>query len=79
MHGRRHFFKVVIRGGIFASLSLLSGALIKRWSESADCRQNFSCGNCSISSGCRLPQADEYRLAKARGSDANLKYGRGEK
>jgi hypothetical protein len=62
---RRHFFTALIRGGILASLTILSGALIRRWSESADCPHNFTCGNCDLSNRCELPEADSHRLEKA--------------
>jgi hypothetical protein len=66
MPDRRKFISTLFRGTILGSLTALSGVLIHRWSEAEDCRQNYSCGRCSLSGQCRLPEADQHRLEKAR-------------
>ena len=76
MQNRRKFISMVIRGGIFASLGVLSGVLVRRWSEAEGCRENFICGGCDLSNQCRLPEADRYRLDQARFSKTNPNDGR---
>ncbi|MDP1622888.1 MAG: hypothetical protein Q8M08_11190 [Bacteroidales bacterium] len=76
MQNRRAFFKTMIRGGIFTSLTVLSGVLIRRWSESEDCQKNFACNNCGLSNRCQLPEADRYRLDAARSPKVNTSDGK---
>jgi hypothetical protein len=79
MQDRRKFITTLMRGGIFASLTLLTGALVHRWGESDGCRQEFACGQCNVSDGCRLPEADRYRLDKARRPKMNKGNGKAAK
>ncbi len=76
MKNRRAFLKTVIRGGIFASLAIAGGIFVRRWHQSDDCNRNFACGNCHLSDKCALPEADKYRLEKARGNPMNAENGR---
>ena len=76
MQNRRQFVQTLIRGGIFSSLTLLSGALIFRWGGAADCHQNYISGNCDFSNQCNLPEADKHRLDKARLPKTNAEDGR---
>jgi hypothetical protein len=76
MQNRRKFISAVIRGGIFTSLGVLSGVLIRRWSEADGCRENFICGTCDLSNQCRLPEADRYRLDQARFNITSASDGR---
>ena len=61
MQSRRQFLSTLIRGSILASLALLSGILVRRWKNADGCHQNYTCGNCSLSDNCRLPEANNYR------------------
>ncbi|MEI7724524.1 MAG: hypothetical protein WCK09_05425 [Bacteroidota bacterium] len=76
MQNRRNFIQTLARGTIFASLTFLSGIFIHRWSEAGDCEQNFTCGNCKLSNRCKLPEADQYRLEKARSPKSKTANGR---
>jgi hypothetical protein len=76
MQNRRNFIQTLARGGIFASLTFLSGIFIHRWSEAGGCEQNFICGNCSLSDRCKLPEADQHRLEKARSPKKKTTDGR---
>lgn len=64
--GRRNFLTLLARGGVLASLGLLAGSLGSRERGEEGCRNDFVCGSCRKSSDCRLPEADNFRLAKAR-------------
>jgi hypothetical protein len=76
MKSRRQFFNTLIRVGMFASLSLITGALIRRWSEAADCQQNFTCDHCTLSNQCQLAEADNFRLNQASMQKTNIDDGR---
>ncbi|MEI7500089.1 MAG: hypothetical protein WCK84_06520 [Bacteroidota bacterium] len=76
MQNRRQFFDTLVRVGIFASLTLVSGALISRWTGADKCSQGHACGNCNLSNRCQLPEADEHRLEKARSTKTNAEDGR---
>jgi hypothetical protein len=76
MIDRKHFLITMIRGGIFASLAMITGLFIHRWSLASGCHQNFACGNCTLSGRCQLPEADNYRLDKARFHKTNLNNGK---
>jgi hypothetical protein len=71
MQNRRQFLGTLIRGSILASLTLLSGILIRRWNEADGCHQNYICGNCKLSNNCRLIEAKNYRENKP-GSKENM-------
>jgi len=75
MQKRRHFLKSIIRGSLFASFGLLTGVLLYRREGNAACRPDFACGNCSFEKGCRLPEADSYRLEKAKLQFKNAENG----
>ena len=66
MTSRRNFIITLIRGGIFASLAVMSGVFINRWNKSDDCSNNLECDNCSLSNRCKLPEADRYRFEQAK-------------
>lgn len=66
LSGRRNFLTLLARGGVLAALGLLAGALGSREHGEAGCRNDFACGSCRKSPDCRLPEADEFRLEKAR-------------
>jgi hypothetical protein len=66
INGRRGFLTLLARGGVLASLGLLAGALGNREHDGSGCRNDFVCGSCRKSSDCRLPEADAFRLEKAR-------------
>ncbi len=68
--------RAMIRGGILGAFTLLSGILVHRWSNAEDCRQNLACGNCNLSNKCKLPDADKYRLQKARLIKTNAEDGK---
>lgn len=76
MQTRRRFLTVMARGGIFASLAVFSGVMIRRWSEAGECRKNFACGACNASNRCRLPEADNFRLEQAKSVNNSPKNGK---
>lgn len=76
MQNRRQFIGLLVRGGIFSSLTVLSGSLIHRWTKADRCRREFACGNCNLSNRCQLPEADDHRLEKARMQHTNPEHGR---
>ncbi len=76
MQKRRQFIQTLIRGGIFASLTLLGGVLTLRRTGAKDCVENYSCGHCKSSNSCILPEADKYRLEKAKCRKTNEANGR---
>jgi Na+-translocating ferredoxin:NAD+ oxidoreductase subunit B len=57
MTTRRDFLNTVIRGGLLAGLAYLSGGLIFRSGKEESCGFNFTCGTCSRSGDCTLPEA----------------------
>jgi|GEM_PF-1993300 len=76
IQNRRKFLSTLIRSGIFASLTITSAMLIRRRSQETTCQQPFVCSNCDISNRCQLPEADQYRLEKARLGKTNSEHGR---
>lgn len=79
MLNRRQFLSTLIRGSILASLTLLSGILIRRWNEADGCLQNYTCGNCNLSNNCRLPEAKNYRDNKPGSKENIIEGGRNRK
>ena len=61
IQNRREFLSILVRGSILASLTLLSGILIRRWNDADECHRNYICGNCNLSDTCRLPEAKKYK------------------
>lgn len=76
MQNRRKFIQAVIRGSILGTFTLLSGILVRRWINAEDCQHNLACGNCNLSNKCKLPDADKYRLQKARLIKTNAENGK---
>ena len=76
IHNRRQFINLVARGSIFASLTLLGGFLFRRWDDAPECRKNFACGSCNATNQCQLPEADMFRLEKAKLPEPKAEDGR---
>ena len=76
VQSRRQFMNAVARGSIFASLTFLGGVLFRRWYEAPACQKNFACGNCNASSQCQFPEADRFRLEKAKLPETKAEDGR---
>ena len=57
MTTRRDFINTVIRGGLLAGLGYLTGGLIFRSGKNDSCGFDFTCGTCSLSGTCTLPEA----------------------
>ncbi len=53
----------VARGGILASMVLISGVLLSRWqlSRPQGCGPGHPCRNCKKWKDCRLPEAEKAR------------------
>ncbi len=71
MQNRRQFIKNLVRGGILASLALLSGIFIRRWYEAESCQRSLACEMCNLADRCTLPEAEKYRIEKP-GSEKTL-------
>jgi Na+-translocating ferredoxin:NAD+ oxidoreductase subunit B len=57
MPSRREFIDKILRGGILAGLSVLTGGLIIRSRYGSACPPGLVCGSCSKAGKCDLPQA----------------------
>jgi Na+-translocating ferredoxin:NAD+ oxidoreductase subunit B len=57
MTTRREFISTIVRGGILAGLTFLTGGLLFRTGKEGQCGFNFACGTCSRSGSCSLPEA----------------------
>ena len=57
MSTRRDFLNTVMRGGLLAGLTFLTGGLILRSGKEGACGFDFACGTCSRSGDCNLPEA----------------------
>ncbi len=60
MLNRRDFIQTIVRGGIFAGLTVLTGVLIYR-SRQGGCTSGIACVNCLKSKDCNLPAANAFR------------------
>jgi electron transport complex protein RnfB len=60
MLNRRDFIQTIVRGGIFAGLTVLTGALVYR-SRKGGCSLGIACDNCTKSKACNLPEAKAFR------------------
>ena len=79
MLNRRQFLNDMVRGGIFASLTLLSGILIRRWGKADECQRGLTCGNCKLSVQCTLPEAKKYRADRPGSNNTGNEDGRNRK
>ena len=79
MLNRRQFLNDMVRGGIFASLTLLSGILIRRWGKAGECQRGLTCGNCKLSDQCSLPEAEKYRAYRPGSKNNRNEDGRNRK
>jgi Na+-translocating ferredoxin:NAD+ oxidoreductase subunit B len=57
MTTRRDFLNTLVRGGLLAGLTFITGGLIFRSGREDSCGFDFQCGSCSRSDGCTLPEA----------------------
>ena len=57
MTTRRDFINTIIRGGLLTGLAYLTGGLLFRSGKEDSCGFDFTCGTCSLSDKCTLPQA----------------------
>jgi hypothetical protein len=79
MQNRRQFLTNLVRGGIFVSMTLLGGILVRRWGEADECHRSFACRGCTLSERCTLPEAEEYRHDRQVPEKTVLKNGRDRK
>ncbi|MCK5135928.1 MAG: hypothetical protein KAR19_09105 [Bacteroidales bacterium] len=61
---RRDFINRIFRGGLLASLAVISGILFSRRQVALqdDCFDDFQCRNCRKLNNCTLPEADKARV-----------------
>ncbi len=58
---RREFFEKIMRYGLFAFLTAISGYLVLKEQTNENCDLDFVCKNCKINKTCNLEQANSFR------------------
>lgn len=61
MQNRKDFIKLFLRIFMLAIIAAISGILMFRETNDAECNFDFVCKNCKKNKNCNLPEANNFR------------------